>query len=208
MSTGLVRRGPSVLSSAAPAPPAGPHGTALEPAAPPVQPVQLRLQEQEGPAAAHADPHQREALRVPALRAAVRLGEACGGCRACGGGGAPLSLHPPPSASTATGTSSSTSSGSTALTGGRRRHPLHVLQPGPPPRPSSSTVMTRRWPHCTVSRTPGWTQGWSRAMSGFPESVPLLSAQLPSSPVTGSWVRSGSNRHWARNTSSWPRNRQ
>lgn len=82
---------PSVLSSAAPALPAGPHGTALEPAAPPVQPVQLRLQEQEGPAAAHADPHQREALRVPALRAAVRLGEACGGCRACGGwgGGAP-----------------------------------------------------------------------------------------------------------------------
>lgn len=37
---------------------------------------------------------------------------------------------------------------------------------------------------------------------------PPFSAQLPSSPVTESWVRSGSNRHWARNTSSWPRNRQ
>lgn len=39
-------------------PSTGPHGTALEPAAPPVQPVQLCLQEQEGPAATHANPHQ------------------------------------------------------------------------------------------------------------------------------------------------------
>lgn len=45
-------------SAPASAPSPGPHGTALKPAAPPVQPVQLCLQEQEGPAAAHADPHQ------------------------------------------------------------------------------------------------------------------------------------------------------
>ena len=37
---------------------------------------------------------------------------------------------------------------------------------------------------------------------------PPLSAQLRSSPVTGSWAQSGYSRHWARNTSLWPRNRQ
>lgn len=55
-------------------PSAGPHGAALKPEAPPVQSVQLCFQEQEGPAAAHADPHQREAFFMPPLWAAVRLG--------------------------------------------------------------------------------------------------------------------------------------
>ena len=106
---------------------------------------------------------------MPALRAAVRLGEALRGCWACRGWGVPpLSQHPPPSASTAMGTSSSTSNGSTALTGGRRQPPLHGLQPSPPRRPSSSTVMTRRWPHYTVSGTPGWTRAWSHCPSALP----------------------------------------
>jgi hypothetical protein len=36
----------------------------------------------------------------------------------------------------------------------------------------------------------------------------FFSAQLPSSQVMGSWVQNGCSRHWARNTSLWPRNRQ
>lgn len=55
--------------------PPEPHGSARQPAAAQVQPLQLRLQEQEGPAQAHADAHQREALFLPSLWAEV--GEAC-----------------------------------------------------------------------------------------------------------------------------------
>lgn len=51
--------------------PPEPHGPALQPAAAQVQPLQLCLQEQEGPAQAHADAHQREALRLPGLWAEV-----------------------------------------------------------------------------------------------------------------------------------------
>lgn len=67
------------------------------------------------------------------------------------------------SVSTGMGTSNSTSSGYIALMGER----LGLLQPEPQPRPSSSIVKKRHWPHYT----------------------------LPSSPVTGFWVQSGYSRH-------------
>lgn len=51
------------------------------------------------------------------------------------------------SVSTGMGTLNSTSSGFIAVKGERRG----LLQPEPLPRPSSSTVKRKHWPHCTVS---------------------------------------------------------
>lgn len=53
------------------------------------------------------------------------------------------------------GISNSTSSGYIAVMG----EGLGLLQPDPQPRPSSSIVKKRHWPHCTVSY-PG-SQGWT-----------------------------------------------
>lgn len=59
------------------------------------------------------------------------------------------------SVSTGMGTSNSTSSGYIALMGER----LGLLQPEPQPRPSSSTVKKRHWPHYTVSYS--WATEWT-----------------------------------------------
>lgn len=55
--------------------PPEPHGAACQPSATQVHPLQLCLQEQEGPAQAHADAHQRETLCLPDLWA--KVSEAC-----------------------------------------------------------------------------------------------------------------------------------
>lgn len=106
--------------------------------------------------------------------------------------------------STGTGTSNSTSSGYIALMGER----LGFLQPEPQPRPSSSIVKRRHWPHYTVSYS--WAMQWTIWVQRLATKEPqgcvsqvfpnppmssLLSAQLPSSPVTGFWVQSGYSRH-------------
>lgn len=57
LGTRAWRSGRLLTVYACPLPPE-PHGPALQPAATQVQPLQLRLQEQEGPAQAHADTHQ------------------------------------------------------------------------------------------------------------------------------------------------------
>lgn len=59
------------------------------------------------------------------------------------------------SVSTEMGTSNSTSSGYIALMGER----LGLLQPKPLPRPSSSIVKRKHWPHYTVSYP--WATEWT-----------------------------------------------
>lgn len=113
--------------------------------------------------------------------------------------GANLSHLSSPSVSTVTGTSSSISSGCTVPMGGSQEPLQPGLLPRPQPRPSSSTVMTKHWPPCTVScpwghrvgtrvdpetwatapkGTSGHSRGWG--LAGFPGPHVSILSSLPS----------------------------
>lgn len=181
----------------------GTHGTACEPAAPPVWPVQLCIQKQKGPTAAYVDPHQREAFCLPPLWTAVRREARATGCRAQVGRGCtpePLSF------------SLSFNRNGHLKFHIQRLHSPDGRKTGTPPSRAPAQTPTQtiilnsdEEALATLHSEPTERKGcWGLLGFHRTQRAFFFPCQPPFSPVMGCWAQNSSSR----NTSSWPRSRQ